>query len=448
MTVTTRRKLFKLRQLSSVTTYASQFQTLAYKLNWDENMLIMRFLKELQKNVYTIMTFISQLKTLIKTIIIVTRIDNRLYQIKTNNRYSGTQKSITSNTQKSDFMNLDTNEIDRKKCYNCGKKNHIAKRCKKSKSIKQLDILKKDLNEEIREHSWKKKTRAQVLKENEQKNNFEKDLKYERKHVSSTTHIYRSLHSMTSVIDKKIKRIKNRSIFNQENFMLKFIRTKYFLKAEQNMCYLTSEKNSKYIHKKLKKHDKTNDACESLKEFKYTNEIYKLYKKIIKMNEIQNFKCNEHRWTDIPRAIRIYQKHEIELNCIDINNKITIILYDSKNAVNYINLDCELCLKELGETNVVRKNNENMITIFGCDDLLNMIFRRKRDSANYLMISAAHLIKLNLKILKKDNDLKEKELRPYTSIRSTHIMKIILCNRRVVTVIHREHKRSYITRSL
>ena len=30
---TTRRKLFKLKQLSSVVAYASQFQTLAYKLN-------------------------------------------------------------------------------------------------------------------------------------------------------------------------------------------------------------------------------------------------------------------------------------------------------------------------------------------------------------------------------------------------------------------------------
>ena len=46
---TTRRKLFKLKQLSSVITYASQFQTLIYKLNWNENMLIARFLKELQK---------------------------------------------------------------------------------------------------------------------------------------------------------------------------------------------------------------------------------------------------------------------------------------------------------------------------------------------------------------------------------------------------------------
>ena len=77
-----------------------------------------------------------------------------------------------------------------------------------------------------------------------------------------------------------------------------------------------------------------------------------------------------------------------------------------------------------------------------------MIFRRKRDSANYLMISAAHSINLSLNFLKKDDDLKEKELKSYTSIKSTHIMKIILCNRRVVTVIHKEHKRSYIIRNL
>ena len=57
--VITRRKLFKLKQLSSMIIYASQFQTLTYKLNWNENILITRFLKELRKNVYTIMTSIN-----------------------------------------------------------------------------------------------------------------------------------------------------------------------------------------------------------------------------------------------------------------------------------------------------------------------------------------------------------------------------------------------------
>ena len=85
-----------------------------------------------------------------------------------------------------------------------------------------------------------------------------------------------------------------------------------------------------------------------------------------------------------------------------------------------------------------------MITVFECDNLLIMIFRRKRDSANYLMISTAHLIRSNLNILKKDDDLKEKELRSYISIRSTHIIKIILIKRKVITIIHREHKRNYI----
>ena len=181
--VITRRKLLKFKQLNSVITYASQFQTLAYTLNWNKNMLITRFLKELQKNIYTAITSISQSKTLIETIIIITRIDNRLYQVRTNNRNSKTQRSIASNAQKSDLINLDANEIDRRKCYNCEKKNHIIRRCKKSKSIQQLDILKKYLDEKIRKHSWKKKIRAQVLKENEQKNNFEEDLKYKRKCV-------------------------------------------------------------------------------------------------------------------------------------------------------------------------------------------------------------------------------------------------------------------------
>ena len=281
-----KRELFKLKQLSSVITYASQFQTLTYKLNWNENIFIARFLKELQKNVYTIMTFISQSKTLIETIIIVTRIDNRLYQIRTNNRYSGTQKSITSNAQKDNLMNLNANEIDKRKCYNCEKKNYITKRCKKSKSIQQLDTLKEYLDERIREHSWEKKTKAQVLKENEQKNNFEKDLKYERECVSLTIRIYRPLHSITSVIDRKTKRIKNKSAFDQRNFMLKLITTRYFLKAEQDIRYFKSAKNSEYTYETLKKHDETSDAYEFLKNFKNTNKIRESYKEVMRMNKI------------------------------------------------------------------------------------------------------------------------------------------------------------------
>ena len=77
-----------------------------------------------------------------------------------------------------------------------------------------------------------------------------------------------------------------------------------------------------------------------------------------------------------------------------------------------------------------------------------MIFRRRRDSANYLIISRAHLMKLSLNILKKDDDLKEEKLRSYTNIKSIHIIKITLCNKKVVTVIYRRYKRSYITRIL
>ena len=105
--------------------------------------------------------------------------------------------------------------------------------------------------------------------------------------------------------------------------------------------------------------------------------------------------------------MRTCQKHEIESGHTDIDNEGTVILYDSKNAVNYISLDCELRLKAFEETNIIRKNDENIITVLECDDLSNMIFRRKRDSANYLMISVAHSIKSSLNILKKDDDLKE-----------------------------------------
>ena len=214
------------------------------------------------------------------------------------------------------------------------------------------------------------------------------------------------------------------------------------------MCYLISKKNSEYIHRELKKHYETNDACESLKKLKNTNEVYESYKEKTKMNDIQSLECNEHRWTDITRAMKTCQTYEIESDYIDINNKDTIVLYDSKSAVSYISLDCELRLRTFRKTKVVKKDNENMITISECDDLSNMIFRRKRDSANYLIISAEHSIKSSLNVLKEDDDLKEKELKSYTSIKSTHIMKITLCDKKVITIIHREHKESYITKTL
>ena len=146
--------------------------------------------------------------------------------------------------------------------------------------------------------------------------------------------------------------------------------------------------------------------------------------------------------------MRTCQKYEIKSSYTDIDNKVTIVLYNNKSAVSYINSDCELRLKKFKETNIVKKNNKNIITVFECDNLSNMIFRKKRDSANYLMISVTHSIKSNLNILKEDDNLKEKELRLYTNIKSTHIIKIILCNRRVVTIIHRRHKKSYIIKSL
>ena len=119
-----------------------------------------------------------------------------------------------------------------------------------------------------------------------------------------------------------------------------------------------------------------------------------------------------------------------------------IVLYDSKSAVSYINLNCKLRLKAFKEVRVVNKNDENMITVLEYDNLSNMIFRRKRDSANYLVISAAHSIKSSLNILKEDDYLKEKKLRSFTSIRSTHIIKTTLCDRKVIMIIHRGHKGS------
>ena len=88
------------------------------------------------------------------------------------------------------------------------------------------------------------------------------------------------------MIDKKIKKINNRSTLDRENFILKLIKIKYFLKVEQSIRYFTSKKDSEYIHRELKKHDEINDACEFLKKFKNTNNVHEFYKKITEMNMI------------------------------------------------------------------------------------------------------------------------------------------------------------------
>ena len=108
--------------------------------------------------------------------------------------------------------------------------------------------------------------------------------------------------------------------------------------------------------------------------------------------------------------IKTCQKHEIESRYIDIDNEGTIVLYDSKSIVNYISLDYELRLRAFKKINVVQKDDKNMITILEYHNLLNIIFRKRRDSANYLMISIAYLMKSSLNILKEDDDLKEEEL--------------------------------------
>ena len=99
---------------------------------------------------------------------------------------------------------------------------------------------------------------------------------------------------MTSVIDRKTEKINDRSTLDRENSMLKFIKTRYFLKEEQDIYYLTSEKDSEYTYKELKKYNETSDACKFLKKFENTNEVHESHEEATEMNEIQNFECNKH----------------------------------------------------------------------------------------------------------------------------------------------------------
>ena len=55
------------------------------------------------------------------------------------------------------------------------------------------------------------------------------------------------------MIDKKTEKVNSRSTLDQKDFILKFTKKQYFLTEEKDMCYFTSEKNSEYMHKNLKK---------------------------------------------------------------------------------------------------------------------------------------------------------------------------------------------------
>lgn len=108
-------------------------------------MFIARFLKKLKRNVYIIITIVEQLQILSKTINIAIRINNRMYQVKTNIKNSRYTMNITSRTYKENSINLNASESNRKKCFNYEKKNHIAKRCKENRKLQQhLDILEND----------------------------------------------------------------------------------------------------------------------------------------------------------------------------------------------------------------------------------------------------------------------------------------------------------------
>ena len=204
--------------------------------------------------------------------------------------------------------------------------------------------------------------------------------------------------------------------------MFKSIKNRYFLKEKEDMCYFTSKKNLEYIHRELKKYDKTSDACESLKIFKNKNKIHEFQKRMTELNQIWSFESNEYCWAGIAKAMRTCQKHDMRSACIGIGNERTIVLCDRKSIINYISLDCELRLRTLNEIIVIEYDDEKMIKILKYNDFPETIFRRKCNSTNYLMISTAYLTKSQLNVLKENDDLKKKELRSYTSIKLIHIM--------------------------
>ena len=74
------RRLYRLRQIESTTTYTTRFRTIDANVQWNDDFLASRYHQELKKNVKKKMTREDRLTTLREMIDVTIRIDNDLYE--------------------------------------------------------------------------------------------------------------------------------------------------------------------------------------------------------------------------------------------------------------------------------------------------------------------------------------------------------------------------------
>ena len=135
-----KRKLLILRQTKSMTTYATQFKTLAFKIDWEESILKVHFYKSLNDKVKNVMMILKMSNILHTMIEATTRIDIKQYE-----RYIDKQVKIRIRLTKErrfmkDSMKLDViekKELRIKSCYFCESKRHLKRNCSK----KTIEII-------------------------------------------------------------------------------------------------------------------------------------------------------------------------------------------------------------------------------------------------------------------------------------------------------------------
>ena len=130
----TERRLLALRQKQSAAVYASEFQTLAYELDWDDSALASHFYEGLQPRVKDATITVDRPDTLDEMIETATKIDYRQYERYVDRRSPGAQPGTRKKPQfKGGPMQLDASEERKgsrtKTCYGCGKPGHIKRNC-------------------------------------------------------------------------------------------------------------------------------------------------------------------------------------------------------------------------------------------------------------------------------------------------------------------------------
>ena len=112
------RRLYRLRQIESTTTYTKRFRTIDANVRWNDDFLASRYHQELKKNVKKKMTKEDRFTMLRKMINVTIRIDNDLYEQR-KKKFDEKKIEIKNNHVKSQkswdkTKNMKINDVDAK----------------------------------------------------------------------------------------------------------------------------------------------------------------------------------------------------------------------------------------------------------------------------------------------------------------------------------------------